>query len=106
MEIFRSLVCYLVPGMLLGFGLAVLPRRELMGRRVSPQRRRLLWVLPEQALAVGWLLTAGTLLLRWGGKGLPGELLMGRCFLLDAMALGGIGIWSVRGLRSKQKGGL
>lgn len=38
MEIFRSLVCYLVPGMLLGFGLAVLPRRELMGRSVSPQR--------------------------------------------------------------------
>lgn len=101
MEFFRSLICYLVPGMLLGFGLAVLPRRELLGRVLPPNRRWLLLVLPEKALAAGWLLTAGTLLLCWGGTGTPGELLMGRCILLDVMALGGMGLWTAGELRSR-----
>lgn len=96
MEFFRTLTCYLVPGMLLGFGLAVMPQRELLGRSIFSRRRRLLWVLPERALTVGWLLMAGTLLLRWGGSGLPGGLLTGRCILLDMMALGGMGAWAVR----------
>lgn len=101
MEFLRSLACYLVPGMLLGFGLAVLPRRELLGRGLPPHQRWLFQVLPERALAVGWLLTAGTLLLRWGGKGLPGELLAGRCILLDVMALAGMGAWAVKELRTQ-----
>lgn len=100
---FRTLVCYLVPGLLLGFGLAVFPRRELLGRRLPPHRRWLLQVLPERALTVGWLLLAGTLLLRWGGTGTTWELLVGRCILLDAMTLGGMGVWTARDLRTLTK---
>lgn len=93
MGFFQTLVCYLIPGMLLGFGLAVFPRRELLGRGLPPHRRWLLRTLPEYSLTVGWLLTAGTLLLRWGGTGTPGELLVGRCILLDLLALVGMGVW-------------
>lgn len=99
MEFFRTLVCFLMPGMLLGFGLAVFPRRELLGRGLPPQQRWLLQALPERALTAGWLLLAGTLLLRWGGTGTPEALLMGRCILLDIMALGGMGAWAVGGCR-------
>lgn len=94
MEMIRTLVCYLIPGMLLGFGLAVFPRRELLKRSVPPRRRWLLRTLPERSLTVGWLLTAGTLLLRWGGTGAAAELVVGRCILLDLMALGGMGVWT------------
>lgn len=94
MSFFQSLVCWLIPGMLLGFGLAVFPRRELLKRSVPPRRRRLLQMLSERSLTVGWLLTAGTLLLRWGGTGTAAELVVGRCILLDIMALGGMGIWA------------
>lgn len=31
------------------------------------------------------------------------ELLVGRCLLLDAMALGGMGVWAARELRARQK---
>lgn len=104
MEFFQSLVCFLVPGLLLGFGLAVLPRRELLCRGRSPRRRWLLRVLPERALAVGWLLTAGTMLLCWGGAGTPGELLVGRCLLLDMMSLAGMVVWTARVPRVWVKG--
>lgn len=103
MVFFQSLVCWLIPGMLLGFGLAVLPRRELLGRSVSPRRRRLLKTLPERSLTAGWLLAAGTLLLRWGGTGTAAELVAGRCVLLDLMALGGLGAWTVLEPRTRQK---
>lgn len=93
---FWALVCYLAPGMLLGFGLAVLPRRELLGRGLSPDRRWLLWALPEGALSVGWLLMAATMLVRWAGQGLPGSLLVGCCLALDAAALGGMAVWALR----------
>ena len=54
-------VYYLIPGLLLGFGLAVLPHREQLGRELPPARRWLLRSLPERALATGWLLMAATL---------------------------------------------
>lgn len=98
MEFFQTLGCFVVPGMLLGFGFAVLPRRELLGRGLSPRQRWLLWSLPERALTIGWLLLAGTFLLRWGGTGTPGDLLAGRCILLDVMVLGGMGAWAVEDL--------
>ena len=57
MKFFLTLACFLVPGLLLGFGLAVFPRREL---------------------------------------------LVGRCILLDMMALWGMGAWVARELRAGQ----
>lgn len=94
-----ELGCYLVPGALLGFGLAVLPRRELLGRRKDPARQWLLRAAPEGALTAGWLLLAATLLVRWAGQGLPEPLLLAFCLALDAAALGGVAVWLLRELR-------
>jgi len=83
---------YLVPGMLLGFGLAVYPHREALCRGTGLPRR---WrgavrVLPEAAMKAGWLLMAATLLLCQAGGQLPAQVLAGCCFLLDMAAVGAV----------------
>lgn len=89
-------VCYLVPGALLGFGFAVLPYREVLGKELSPCRRWLLRALPEAALSTGWLLMAATLLVRWGCQELPGLFPLACCLALDFTALGGLTAWALR----------
>lgn len=88
-------VYYLIPGLLLGFGLAVLPHREQLGRELPPARRWLLRSLPERALATGWLLMAATLL----AHNLLEEprLILGACLVLDAVSMAGLALVVWRG---------
>lgn len=82
----------LFPGMLLGFGFAVYPRREALGRRFSPGGRRLWMALPGAALQVGWLLMGATLLTQRLGEffGAAGWRVLTWCLTLDAMAVGAV----------------
>lgn len=80
-------VCYLVPGALLGFGFAVLPHREALARERS-SLRRVVQAAPWAALRVGWALLGGTLMahhLLW-----EPSLVLGVCLLMDLAALGGL----------------
>lgn len=88
-------VYYLFPGLLLGFGLAVLPHREQLGRGLPPARRWLLRSLPERALATGWLLMAATLLAH-NLLEEPG-LVLGACLVLDAVSMAGLALVVWRG---------
>ena len=88
-------VYYLIPGLLLGFGLAVLPHREQLGRELPPARRWLLRSLRERALATGWLLMAATLLAH-NLLEEPG-LVLGACLALDAVSMAGLALVVWRG---------
>ena len=80
-------VCYLVPGALLGFGFAVLPHPEALARELPPVRR-VVQAAPWAALRVGWALLGGTLMahhLLW-----EPSLVLGVCLLMDLAALCGL----------------
>lgn len=96
MSLLAELFCFLTPGALLGFGFAVFPQREILGKELPPRRRWLLRALPEAALSTGWLLMAATLLVRWGCQGLPGLFPLACCLALDLTALGGLTAWVLR----------
>jgi len=87
-----SVTYYLVPGMLLGFGLAVYPHRDVLCRGAGlPRRwRGAIRALPEAAMKAGWLLMAATLLLCQAGGQLPAQVLAACCFLLDMAAVGAV----------------